>query len=51
MKGDGTTRVQTLTVAGNSRSTVRVKDVLGEGDDLSHDFSCKVETTNKVEVI
>jgi hypothetical protein len=51
MKGDGTTQVQGLTVARNSRSTVRVKDALGEGDSLAFDFSCKVETTNKVPVI
>ena len=51
MKGDGTTDTQTLTVAKNSRSTVVVKDKLGEGDDTAHDFSAKVESTNSQEII
>ena len=51
MKGDGTTDTQTLTVAKNSRSTVRVKDMLGEGDDAAHDFSAKVECTNGQQIV
>jgi hypothetical protein len=51
MKGDGTTDEQALTVGKNSRSTVVVKDKLGEGNDPSHDFSCKVETTNNTDII
>jgi hypothetical protein len=46
MKGDGTTDSQTLTVKKNSRSTVKVTDKLGQGDDSSHDFSTKVACTN-----
>ncbi|MBU4174638.1 MAG: hypothetical protein KKB90_12675 [Actinobacteria bacterium] len=49
--GDGDTREQTLTVSGNSRSTVVVKDTLGVGDDAFHDFSAKVESTNGVGII
>ena len=51
MRGDGTTREQSLTVGEKSRSTVRVKDVLGEGDSAAFDFSCKVETTNGQNII
>ncbi|MBU4489444.1 MAG: CapA family protein, partial [Actinobacteria bacterium] len=51
MLGDGTTRVQQLSVPGNSRKTVVVKDFLGEGDDPAHDFSAKVETTNETTII
>jgi hypothetical protein len=51
MRGDGTVNEQALTVARSSRSTVRVKDVLGEGDGPAFDFSCKVETTNGQNVI
>src|SRR5450756_530829 len=51
MKGDGTTDSQTLTVAKHSRSTVVVKDKLGEGDDAAHDFSAKVESVNGVPII
>jgi len=28
-----------------------VKDTLGEGNDPAHDFSAKVETTNKTDII
>ena len=51
MKGDGTTVPQGLTVGKNSRSTVNVKDVLGEGEDAAHDFSAKVECTNGQQII
>jgi hypothetical protein len=51
MKGDGTTAEQVLGVGRNTRSTVRVKDVLGEGNTPSYDFSCKVETTNGENII
>lgn len=46
MLGDGKTRTQPLTVKASSRSTVVVKQVLGEGDDSAHDFSARVQTTN-----
>ena len=51
MKGDGTTDTETLTVSGNSRSTVVVKNKLGEGNDAAHDFSAKVECTNGQQII
>ena len=51
MKGDGTTKEQTLTVGKTSRTTIAVKDILGEGDDPAHDFSARVETTNGTQVI
>jgi len=51
MKGDGITSEETLPVARNSRSTVVVIDTLGTGDDPSHDFSAKVESTNGVGII
>jgi hypothetical protein len=46
MKGDGTTKQQSLTVPIDTRSTVRVLDTLGVGNDPAHDFSAKVECTN-----
>jgi len=51
MKGDGTTSPQSLSVGGRSRFTVRVKDVLGQGDDVGHDFSARVRSVNGVPVI
>jgi len=51
MLGDGRTRQQRLHVAAHSRSTVRVKELLGEGDDASHDFSAKVESVNGAGII
>jgi hypothetical protein len=51
MKGDGNKTEDDLTVAANSRSTVVVKNKLGEGDDPAHDFSAKVECTNSQQII
>jgi hypothetical protein len=51
MLGNGTTVEQTLTVAAHSRSTVVVKDKLGEANDSAHDFSAKVECTNGQAII
>src|SRR5450759_30691 len=51
MKGDGSTETQSLTVGRNSRSTVTVKDKLGEGDDPAHDFSATVQCTNGQKII
>jgi len=51
MTAAGTTQVQTLTVPKASRFTVNVRDVLGSSDDLAHDFSAKVETTNSVDIV
>jgi hypothetical protein len=41
--GDGTTRMQSFDLGPGSRGTVSVKQFLGEGNDSSHDFSCRVE--------
>lgn len=51
MKGDGTTEVQVLMVPATTRSTVTVKQKLGEADDAAHDFSARVECTNGEEII
>jgi hypothetical protein len=51
MKGDGSTLDQTITVPAHSRSTVTVKQTLGEGDDAAHDFSSQVQCTNGQEII
>jgi hypothetical protein len=51
MKGDGNTDIQDVTVPKNSRSTVIVKNKLGEADDPAHDFSCKVECTNGQSIV
>ncbi len=51
MLGTGATRQQELAVGGNSRTTVVVKDTLGEYDNPEHDFSAKVETTNATDII
>ena len=51
MPGAGENVEQQLTVPPLSRETVRVKDVLGEGDDDAHDFSCLVESTNGAAII
>ncbi|MBU4441311.1 MAG: metallophosphoesterase, partial [Actinobacteria bacterium] len=51
MLGDGTTRDQEVTVGATSRYTVMVKDILGEGDDVLHDFSCLVDSTNGVPIV
>jgi hypothetical protein len=51
MKGDGSTSEQPVNIPANTRYTVRVKDFLGEGDDVAHDFSAKVECTNGQEIV
>ena len=51
MKGDGTTTSQLVNVSPRSRSTVHPADVLGTGDDASHDFSCRVTSTNGVGIV
>ncbi len=45
MLGDGRVRSSSLDVGAHARSTVRVRDVLGSGDDPSHDFSMKVRSS------
>lgn len=51
MLGDGSTREQAITVPPRTRSTVTVKDILGQGDDAVHDFATKVESTNGVNIV
>ena len=51
MLGDGTTQEQDITVPATTRSTVTVTDTLGVGDDAAHDFSCKVECTNNLDIV
>ncbi len=38
-------------IAPNSRATIAVKDIPGEDEDIAHDFSATVETTNGVQII
>jgi hypothetical protein len=49
--GDGQITGQDITVPANSRSTVRARDLLGEGDDISHDFSAVVGSNNDQPII
>ncbi|MHB8896297.1 MAG: DUF5719 family protein, partial [Candidatus Geothermincolia bacterium] len=51
MKGDGTQKEQAISVPASSRATVHPADVLGVGDDVSHDFSAKVESTNGIGIV
>jgi hypothetical protein len=51
MKGDGNTDTQSLSVAPNSRCTVGVNGILGEGNDPAHDFSAEVRCTNGQQIV
>ena len=51
MKGDGTTASQSMSVPAASRETVHPPDVLGTGDDASHDFSTVVRCTNGQQIV
>ncbi|MBU1670690.1 MAG: hypothetical protein KKF41_16560 [Actinobacteria bacterium] len=51
MSGDGAVKEQALNVAPHSRSTIRAKDTLGEGDDPAHDFSAVVTCTNGQQIV
>lgn len=51
MLGDGNVRTNTVTVPGKSRYTEVPKSFLGEGNDVSHDFSAKVYTPNDEPII
>ena len=51
MKGDGTTKIQDITVGPHSRSTVSVSNVLGSGNDPSHDFSCNILSVTGVSIV
>ena len=44
--GNGDSHEQNIYVTASSRTTVRVKDILGEKDDVAHDFSAVVECIN-----
>lgn len=46
MTGTGESKTVDLPVAASSRATLEVKNVLGEGDDAAHDFSCMVESAD-----
>src|SRR4030042_2145997 len=46
MMGDGTTKEQELGIVAHSRATINVASYLGSSDDIAHDFSATVETTN-----
>jgi len=49
--GDYGTKAHKLTVGRHSRATVRVKDLIGEGDDRAHDFSTEVACTNGQKIV
>lgn len=51
MRGNGATAVQHITIAPGSRSTAHPADVLGAGDDVAHDFSCRVTSKNSVGIV
>ncbi|MDY6796409.1 MAG: hypothetical protein SWK76_14205, partial [Actinomycetota bacterium] len=51
MKGDGTITEQLVSVGDHSRSTIFVPDILGRGNDIAHDFSCKVENVNNQDIV
>jgi serine protease len=51
LKGNGSSGQQQVDIPPNSRSTVRVKDALGEGDDTAHDFSSAVTCVNGLTII
>ncbi|MBC7248601.1 MAG: S8 family serine peptidase [Actinobacteria bacterium] len=51
MLGNGRTQVYSISVPANSRATVPVKAHLGEGEDEAHDFSCKVECVNGLQIV
>ena len=44
MRGNGENTPQLVTVPARSRRTVRVKDLLGEGDSAAFDFSARVQS-------
>lgn len=49
MKGDGSTSIKNIgVVSASSRSTINVKDFLGEGDDFYHDFSTVVNSDQPI---
>jgi FtsP/CotA-like multicopper oxidase with cupredoxin domain len=51
MSGDGTLTTVSLTVPMHSRSTVLPREKLGTGDDITHDFSTRVECINGQDIV
>ena len=51
MKGDGSNQQQLLQLAGKSRTTVKVNDVIGQDDSEASDFSAIIESTNGVSLV
>ncbi|MHB8894553.1 MAG: DUF5719 family protein [Candidatus Geothermincolia bacterium] len=51
MKGDGTKESQEVTVPRASRVTIAPREKLGEADDAAHDFSTKVQSTNRRQIV
>ncbi|MHB8781033.1 MAG: CHAP domain-containing protein [Candidatus Geothermincolia bacterium] len=49
--GDGSSRTSQLVVPALSRSTLRAKSCLGEGDDVSHDFSTVVSSAGSCSIV
>jgi poly-gamma-glutamate synthesis protein (capsule biosynthesis protein) len=49
--GDGTNRVQQVSVPRNARSTVFAKDTLGEANDSAHDFSARVDALGGAKIV
>ena len=49
--GDGNNRQQVVALAPGSRSTVYVKNTLGEANDTAHDFSCRVEAAGGAGIV
>ena len=51
MLGSGAVKSQEVSVAAHARKTVAAKDLLGSGNDATHDFSARVQTTNGTAVV
>jgi len=51
MLGNGLTQTQSLVVPGHTRKTIAVKDKLGSGNDVAHDFSARVTTTDGTSIV
>ncbi|MHB8896311.1 MAG: WD40/YVTN/BNR-like repeat-containing protein [Candidatus Geothermincolia bacterium] len=51
MLGDGTTKDSTITVPAHARRTIAVKDRLGSGNDIAHDFSARVQTNDGTSIV
>ena len=51
MRADGLTKEHSIEVDAHSRATVFAPDILGRGDDPSHDFSARVECTNGQDIV